>query len=118
MLKARTPRTEADSQGGIAETAMLRMAVMVRTAVTARTIVTARTARSGEISSRTGMAHRHKDKTRAVDLIREQADSSSGTLHRAGTGTEASSMGTRNRASIRTEASMEELPGASTSRAI
>lgn len=104
---------------GIAETAMLRMAVMVRTAVTARITVTARTARSGEISSRTGMAHRHKDKTRAADLIRERAGNSTEMLHRAVTGTEvANSMEVNSRASTRTAASMEELPGASTSRAI
>ena len=119
MLKARTLRTEADSQGGIAETAMLRMAVMVRTAVTARTIVTARTARSGEISSRTGMAHRHKDKTRAVDLTREQAGSSTEMLHRAVTGTEVvKSMEANSRVSTRMAASMEERPEASTSREV
>ena len=119
LLKARTPRTEADSQVGIVETAMLKMAAMVRTAVTARITATAKTARRGEISSRTGMAHRHKDKTRAVDLTREQAGSSTEMLHRAVTGTEVvKSMEANSRVSTRMAASMEERPEASTSREV
>ena len=120
LLKARTPRTEVDSQVGIAETAMLRMAAMVRTAVTARITATAKPARRGEISSRTGIAaHRHKVKTRAVDLTRERAGSSTETLHRAVTGTEvANSMEVNSRVSTRMAASMEERPEASTSREV